>query len=87
MTRPRGRPKGAVSRKTCQHPPIETFRRIVDGVRLWTCSVCAREAPWSGDHRSFGKVECPKCWGDDVRLVVRSDLCASTAEAMGLVPP
>lgn len=67
----------------CTHPPLEKFRRFVDGKRLWTCSVCARESEWTYEWRSYGRVECPNCWGPDVVFVACSDLCAETAAAMG----
>lgn len=69
--------------KKCEHPPLDTFVRTVDGARVWKCSVCASETTWSPEHRTYGKIECPCCWGDDVRFVVCSDLCSETARAMG----
>lgn len=48
----------------CRHKNL-THHSVVlhghGGTRIWRCSYCGSEGPWSDDHSYHGNMECPKC--------------------------
>jgi len=61
----------------CNHKTILDHTRVVDGVTLWTCSCCKREAPWGDTWVYWGSYECKSCCGAEVYSVACSEACAA----------
>jgi hypothetical protein len=79
MARPK---KGCV-----RHHGIGHFSRIVPGgsARLWTCSICGVEKPWTETWSYFGMISCRWCGCEPaIEVVTCSDACRDAANTPGV---
>lgn len=70
------------TKKRCaKHHGIGHFSRTIEGgsARLWRCSVCGHEGPWTDDFSYFGMMSCIWCGCEPaIEVVTCSDKCRST---------
>lgn len=62
--------------RMCHHKTSDDFSRVVDGVRIWTCSACGKESAWTDGHGYVGTLECKRCWRAEIESVYCSAVCA-----------
>jgi hypothetical protein len=58
-----------------RHKTLVDHSRLDGETRLWTCSVCRAEAPWSESWGYWGNIECTNCWATRMDEVWCSEAC------------
>lgn len=58
-----------------------------DGVRIWRCSHCKTQGPWTEAHGYFGNLECRKCSAPEMKFVWCSDNCMNALRAGEMTTP